>query len=234
MRFNLRPGELLRRFRSTKSRFFDMGYRRNIEKAQREIKGKTYRHRFGKLVAKPLLDHTAVTPVVKEYADKFPKTERGIVNMIEDLAKVKFIKIRPSLAKKIYGKMIAHEVIKFREVPSVFIKGVPDFGCGTLVDAVIAALKAKDIPAVHVRTNKHSVVRFIFNNRQFIADPFRGGIYFLWNGEGAEPFMGSRVVSQIGEKLNARIEQLKEMNRWREGSSLKDLVKNFAEYNAGL
>src|SRR3989338_1233935 len=103
-------------FRGAKAKFFDLDYRGIVKKSPQGIGHPIWRERFTNLVARPLLKPTAVTPAVKAYASKFPDTIKGVVNMIEDLSRVEFVKVGLRTATKLYGAQTAHDVIVMRKI----------------------------------------------------------------------------------------------------------------------
>lgn len=163
-----------------------------------------------------------ITPLVKEFADQFPNTIQGILQMSSNIKSlIKLEKNTTLIAKAHYGLQTAHDIIKKRKIPAPFDrKNEPIFGCNSLCVVVAACLKAKRIPYKFVRTvsswehggveEPHTVVIFRLRNSIYVTDPFKN------EGEGP-------ITQQINPKLKARIEQLKRLKRWVEGKSPEEL-----------
>src|SRR3989338_1471166 len=99
-------------------KFFDVGYRQSVRTVPTGIKYSVWKRRFTKLVLRPQLSSVAVTPAVEAYANKFCTTEKGIVDMIDDLSKVKFVDVPLRRAIKLYGMQTANDVIVTRKIPA--------------------------------------------------------------------------------------------------------------------
>jgi hypothetical protein len=189
-------------------------------------------------------DSAKATQIVKLFSMKLhkrlginplPKIENieKLVNWVS--ANIRMVLSRPSEAKDAYAVLTAEDALETGKIQTVFDKGEPIFGCGTICDATIALLKT--IPGVqnirHIRTttitsNPHSIVYFELpnpkirggKNWRFLADPFNVG----------RSFLEERVLEQVGIRLSERIREFRKAGKWQEARSLWDFNQSYADY----
>jgi len=188
---------------------------------------------------------TRVTPAVKAFADRFKPTRPGwqgelemAEQIVDRIAKLEMVKVKPSEAELLYGKRTAEDILSTGKIPALFPPGLkrPAWGCSDQVNALVAVLRAKGIKTDYVRTvygwwekrsasfaRPHSVALIHLGNRQYIADPF-----LLSQGE---VYPGNPLVRQVGALLRVRIKSLKSNGWWRPGQDAWGLgIKNIWDY----
>ena len=170
-------------------------------------------------------DFVRPTASVTRYATKFHKNIEGVGKLVEDISRIELVWEKPDVAKSLYAKQTGEDVIVSRKIPAVYKSSQPSFGCAALCTALNAALNAMEIENKHVRTitdigTPHSVVWFRLGGREFIADPFMEGRFFL----------GTKM-HEVDGNLKKKIGRLQRSGLWKEGRSLQELgIREYGDY----
>jgi len=170
----------------------------------------------------------------RRFAASFAPDRAGIGEMV--LAVSRFRMVESRFLSRLYGARTAEDIIATGMVPTIMKKSprgnCPQLGCADLVDALSAALRAKRIPARHLRSianiqkmlrgaggnfakwlaeneiAPHSYSIFSFGGKAYLADPF------------AEKPV--EMVLELGEPLKQAIDFLKKNGLARQGRDMWD------------